>query len=87
MTKPSKSIMITGANSGLGYECAKRIAQASPEYQIVIAGRSAERIAQATQSLVRETGVTRFTPVQLNLASLDSVRSFAERTLKYFSRR
>jgi len=78
MTKPSKTVIITGANSGLGYECAKRIAQTSPEYQIVIAGRSSERIEQATRLLVKETGVDRFTPVQLNLASLDSVRKFAE---------
>ncbi|OBZ14380.1 hypothetical protein A8L34_10575 [Bacillus sp. FJAT-27264] len=73
----SKTVIITGGNAGLGYACAKHIALLEPNCQIVIAGRSQERIASAAHQLSRETGRDVFIPLQLDLGSLDSVQEFA----------
>jgi NAD(P)-dependent dehydrogenase (short-subunit alcohol dehydrogenase family) len=35
-----KTVIITGGNSGLGYECAKAIGNSMQGWNIVIAGRS-----------------------------------------------
>lgn len=42
-----KTIIITGANSGLGLYCAINIAKASPAYQIILACRDLAKAEQA----------------------------------------
>ena len=42
-----KTIIITGANSGLGFECAKNILLENPGYFIVMACRSIEKAEKA----------------------------------------
>lgn len=71
-----KTIIITGGNSGVGYECARTVA-ADCSYHIVLACRNqatartaAERIRASTQN--REIDV-----FPLDLASLSDVRRFA----------
>ncbi|ANS73699.1 hypothetical protein AWM70_03185 [Paenibacillus yonginensis] len=75
--KATKTVIITGANSGLGFEAAKRVALSDPESHVVIAGRNKERIRKASAILNAEVGEGRFTPMQLDLGSLASVRQFA----------
>jgi NAD(P)-dependent dehydrogenase (short-subunit alcohol dehydrogenase family) len=72
-----KTIVITGDNAGLGYQCAKQVATAGPEYQVVLACRSAARGETAAETLRTETGNPNITSVELDLASLASVRAFA----------
>jgi NAD(P)-dependent dehydrogenase (short-subunit alcohol dehydrogenase family) len=50
-----KTVIITGGNSGLGYECAKSIAVSRQGWCIVIAGRSKEKISEAAKRLVAIT--------------------------------
>jgi len=73
------SVIITGGNSGLGYECAKNIASASSEYLIVLACRNAEKAAAAVDGLRKETGHGDIVALELDLASIDSVRAFAKK--------
>ena len=73
-----KTIVITGANSGLGYECARRIAEIKDDYRIVMACRSPERAETAKKRMISETGSRDIVTMPLDLASLSSVRSFAE---------
>lgn len=75
---PDKTIIITGGNSGLGYECAKNMALTDPSYHIIIAGRNIERISNAVKRLRDETGFIHITELQLDLASLTSIRKFAK---------
>ena len=72
-----KTIIITGGNSGLGFETAKRIAMTGGDYSVVLACRSIERGASAAQRLFEEIGSRNIRVLQLDLASLDSVREFA----------
>lgn len=69
-----KTVIITGGNSGLGYEAATTLAQSS-EWQVIIASRNLERTTQAAATITRATQ-NRVIPMQLDLGSFESVRQF-----------
>ena len=73
-----QTAIITGGNTGLGYGCARTIAASHPNWHIVIASRNQQQSAQAVNTLQYETGNQHIEQMQLDLASLASVRSFAE---------
>jgi NAD(P)-dependent dehydrogenase (short-subunit alcohol dehydrogenase family) len=73
-----KTIVITGGNAGLGYQSAKRVAATGPEYHVVLACRSAARGKTAAETLRTETGNPNVTSMEIDLASLASVRAFAD---------
>lgn len=70
-----KTVIITGGNSGLGYETAQTLA-ASGDWSVIIAGRSPERITTAADQLRAATGQV-VTPMQVDLSAFASVRQFA----------
>jgi light-dependent protochlorophyllide reductase len=72
----NKTVIITGANSGLGFECAKTIAKANAGWHIVIACRNLKKGEEAKNKLITSTGFKEITVLQLDLASLQSVRAF-----------
>lgn len=71
-----KTIIITGANSGLGFSCAKNIALTSAEYRIILACRDLEKAERAKKELINETGNQNIICMELNLSSLKAVRGF-----------
>src|SRR5512135_2894419 len=73
-----KTVIITGANTGLGYECAKSIVAAGQGWCIVIAGRSKQRISEAAKQLAATAPDSQVQALSLDLASLKSVRHFVE---------
>jgi light-dependent protochlorophyllide reductase len=73
-----KTVIITGGNTGLGYECAKSIAMSNPQWLIVIAGRNRQKISEAARQLGRLAPESRIEGLTLDLASLKSVRNFVE---------
>jgi light-dependent protochlorophyllide reductase len=77
-TKPIKSVIITGGNSGLGYYCAEAIAQSGQDWQIVIASRNLSRVEEAIRKLMAETGYPHIEGMALDLASLASIHKFAQ---------
>ncbi|WNY25211.1 SDR family NAD(P)-dependent oxidoreductase [Methanolapillus millepedarum] len=74
------TVVITGANSGLGYECAKNILMSGGEYHIVMACRDSEKARVAQTALVNETGADskNIHVMELDLSSLQSVRDFSK---------
>ena len=72
----AKTVIVTGANAGLGYETAKNIALSDPAYHVVLACRSTSRAKAAAASLRAETGNPHLHATHVDLASLASVRSF-----------
>jgi NAD(P)-dependent dehydrogenase (short-subunit alcohol dehydrogenase family) len=75
-TNAHQSIIITGGNSGLGYQCAKAIAQSDRGWHIIIASRNLHRVESAVSRLITETGYPHIQGLALDLASLQSVRHF-----------
>lgn len=71
-----KNVIITGANSGLGFETAKKIAK-DKEYRIILACRSAEKAETAKTRIVNETGNENVAVMVLDTSLLSSVRAFA----------
>ncbi|MEG3860045.1 SDR family NAD(P)-dependent oxidoreductase [Microcoleus sp. herbarium12] len=78
LTKPSKSIIITGANNGLGYYCAEAIARSGQDWQIIIASRNLPRVEEAVRNLIAETEYPHIEGMAIDLASLASVRQFTQ---------
>ena len=56
VTNANKTVIVTGGNSGLGFETARAILQAGDGWHVVIAGRSAQRCEEAASRLSHETG-------------------------------
>lgn len=73
-------MIITGANTGIGKETAIDIAQRGA--RVIIACRNADRAEEALQEIRRRSGSTNVVYYNLDLASLVSVRTFAQCILK-----
>lgn len=69
-------VVVTGGNSGIGLEAA--VAFARREARVVIACRDPKRAADAITSIRERSGGGDVAAMQLDLASLASVRSFTE---------
>jgi len=72
-----KKAIVTGANSGIGYFTALELGRAGAE--VMVACRDVQKGQAALERLRTEAPEARFSLEQLDLASLASVRAFAER--------
>src|ERR1700733_13188329 len=68
--------IITGANSGIGLEAARELARAGA--RVVLACRDTGKGDEAAQSILSDVPAAQLDVEALDLASLDSVRAFAE---------
>lgn len=73
-----KSVLITGANGGLGKECARQLALQDETQKIYLACRNEERAKAAKLSLEESTGKSIFEIVLMDVSNLNSVRSAVE---------
>ncbi len=73
-----KTVIITGANSGLGFQTALKIAAHSTEFEVILACRNLEKAQQTQAQIVKETGNPHVSVLQLDTASLKSVRQFVK---------
>jgi len=70
-----KTVVVTGANSGLGYEAAREFALHGAN--VVLACRSVERGVEAGERIRKKAPETSLTVIELDLADLSSVGRFA----------
>ncbi|KAJ1785721.1 hypothetical protein LPJ59_006082, partial [Coemansia sp. RSA 2399] len=69
--------IVTGANTGIGFETAKALGRAG--YHTILACRNGESGKEAVERLQRQTGLEdRYEMVELDLASLQSIKQFVE---------
>ena len=72
-----RTAIISGGNCGLGYQCARAIAAAAPQWNVIIASRDFAKSQEAARSIIAQTGNSHVAAMELDLGSLDSVRRFA----------
>jgi NAD(P)-dependent dehydrogenase (short-subunit alcohol dehydrogenase family) len=74
----AKTVIVTGGNAGLGYQCARNIILSDPGYHVVLACRSMSRGKAAATAIKAETDNPNVSSIELDLASLASVRAFCD---------
>ncbi|EXJ86167.1 hypothetical protein A1O1_06537 [Capronia coronata CBS 617.96] len=73
----SRIILITGANSGVGYAATQVLARASEQYHIIMASRSLEKATKA-KSEIESAGIKgRLSTVQLDVTDQESIQKAA----------
>ncbi|XP_060076473.1 retinol dehydrogenase 12-like [Ylistrum balloti] len=72
-----KTVIITGCNTGIGLETAKELSARGA--RVIMACRDLDRATKACDIVKKFSGNTDISVQRLDLASLDSVRKFAER--------
>lgn len=72
------SILITGANSGLGFEAARQLAQQDGVSKIILACRNETRAKEALQRLEELTEKKIFEPLIVDVSNLESCQAAAE---------
>ncbi|XP_053679326.1 retinol dehydrogenase 14-like [Anopheles nili] len=75
-----KTVIITGANSGIGKETARDLANRGA--RVIMACRNMETAKQAQDEIVKGTGNTNVTVLKLDLSSQSSIREFATEVLR-----
>src|SRR5579871_6412546 len=84
----SRTVVITGGNTGLGFGCANTILMSpnGPPWHVILACRDEGRARAAVDQLTSGAGVAgQVEAMSLDLASLASVRAFAAELTKRLS--
>lgn len=80
LPQTGKTMLVTGANSGIGYQAALELARHGAH--VLLGVRNLSKGQDALQRLLREAPGASAEVVELDVASLRSVRSFAESYLR-----
>ena len=79
-----KRAVVTGANTGLGFETTKALAKKGAE--VIMACRNMDKAAKAKAQILQEIPRSKLTTMEIDLASFESVRKFAAKfNLEYSS--
>jgi len=75
---PGKTIIVTGANTGIGFEAAKDFVKR--QAKVILACRNPKKAEAAKLKIIEDTGCeqTQLIVKSLDLTSLESIRAFAE---------
>ena len=79
-----KTILITGANTGLGFQTALELAKTNAF--VILAGRSEEKIYQAIENIKKESPTAKLEAGLVDLSDLKSVRTFSEKIVDKHNR-
>ena len=69
------TVLVTGGNSGIGFECARRLA--AEGWRVLIASRNRDASADAVRRITRESGNDAVSAMSVDLGSIESVRQLA----------
>lgn len=79
-----KIIIITGANSGIGYESARELSRKGAE--VILASRNPTKAEKAIMEIREEIPAAKLKFIELNLSSLKSISRFAEEFRSIYDR-
>jgi NAD(P)-dependent dehydrogenase (short-subunit alcohol dehydrogenase family) len=78
-----KIVIVTGASSGIGFEAAKALANKNAE--VIIAVRNPEKGESAVRKIIGQYNLANVKVMQIDLADLQSVKTFAGNFKKTYS--
>ncbi|KAF3769779.1 NAD(P)-binding protein, partial [Cryphonectria parasitica EP155] len=78
----AKTVVATGASSGLGFELVKQLLAQSNPYKFVLGARDTEGTKKAYDALKFDNAKHSLTVLPLELSSLENVKSFAQKALE-----
>lgn len=84
MNLSGKTVIVTGSNTGIGYETALDLYKKGAK--VYLACRNQEKALNAIERMKTDGGTGELVYEQLDLASLHSVKAFAEKVIKAESR-
>lgn len=79
-----QTVVITGANSGIGKETTLKFARAG--YTVIMACRNLERSKKVQDEIITTSNNEKVFLMQLDMSSLDSIKSFADEFISKFSK-
>lgn len=75
-----KTVLVTGATSGLGQGMALRLLKQHPDVKLIVTGRREQNL----QEFVSEFGSSRVATIAFDISDLDNISIFAEKALACF---
>ncbi len=67
MMTPTQTVIVTGGNTGLGFEAARALAESDQAWHVVIACRNPAKAAEAVQTIAKRTAKGRVEAMSLDL--------------------
>jgi len=77
----NKTALVTGANSGLGFEAAAQLAEAGYS-RVILACRTLEKAATARQALVERVGSDPFETLEVDVSSIESAQAVSDELVR-----
>lgn len=77
-----RAFIVTGGNSGLGFQCAMNIAKTNVNHTVILACRNPQKAEASANKLKQETDNPNIFSLTLDLASIASVRQFCSDFVK-----
>ena len=81
-------VLITGANTGIGFEIVKALYQSSNAYEIILSGRTLSKVEKAQQTILSELPSSQSTlsTLQIDINSDASIEAAAQVIKQRFER-
>lgn len=81
-------ILITGANTGLGFQMVRALCQSERAYSIIVGGRSLEKIEKAIKAVVTEfpSSPSKLSVLQIDIEHDDSIKAAFDTVNSNFGR-
>ncbi|KAJ4269506.1 hypothetical protein NW762_001167 [Fusarium torreyae] len=81
MATLAKTVVATGASSGIGFEAIKQLLEQSQAYNFILGARNTQKAQKDFEELQYDRSANGVTVLPLELNDLKGVKSFAEQTL------
>lgn len=81
-------VLVTGANTGLGYEMVKALCSSEKAYEVLVGGRSLAKAEQAANAVMKDLSSTRSRvwPMQVDLEDDESIQAIFDQVQSQFGR-